>query len=103
MEKKTEMIVCAECGKEKPVSKFQMTRWGHLTNVCLDCVAEKRKKTLEEKKRNEAAKLDNQINDARKLRLADFTPRELMMELRSRGYEGELKYVEVRRINLSQL
>lgn len=39
--------------------------------------------------------------------LAPFTPRELMMELKARGYEGELLYVEVikkeHRISLSRL
>ena len=39
--------------------------------------------------------------------LAPFTPRELMLELKARGYEGDLIYVEVikkeHRINLSRL
>lgn len=38
METKT----CRECGRELPVSAFRMTRWGTPTNVCRDCIEEKR-------------------------------------------------------------
>jgi len=36
-------------------------------------------------------------------RLSEFTPRELMLELKRRGYEGELAFVEVHKIDLSCL
>lgn len=38
METKT----CRECGRELSVSAFRMTRWGTPTNVCRDCIEEKR-------------------------------------------------------------
>ena len=39
----------------------------------------------------------------RQLCLADFTPRELMAELKRRGYEGKITYVETHTIDLSTL
>ena len=35
--------------------------------------------------------------------LEDFTPRQLMEELKRRGYTGKLQYVEVKNIDLNKL
>lgn len=37
------------------------------------------------------------------MRLKDFTPRELMQELKLRGYEFEMTYVEVHKISSKTL
>jgi hypothetical protein len=46
------------------------------------------------KKNEEDARAEN-----RRLCLSDFTPRELMLELKRRGYEGRLTYVETHMID----
>lgn len=93
MEKEV-MIVCKDCGRELPESSFKMTRWGKRAQVCNECAG---KKIVEAKKQNNAAR--NQM--LRSLRLKDFTPRELMQELARRGYEGELTYTEVHKIDIT--
>lgn len=41
------------------------------------------------------------VNDARQLRLKDFTPRELMEELAARGYKGTLTFTVVQTIDIT--
>lgn len=41
--------------------------------------------------------------DARNLRITDFTPRELMVELKRRGYEFTMKYTETHIISSEKL
>lgn len=48
-------------------------------------------------------KVEDVRAEKRQLCLADFTPRELMAELKRRGYEGKLTYVETHTIDLSTL
>lgn len=103
MTEEAKTIVCAECGEAKPVSNYQMTRWGHLTKVCKACVMKKRNGSIKEKKENVIEILRQQVDESRKLRLKDFTPRELMTELRERGYDGTLKFVQVKEFKLSDL
>lgn len=33
---------CKECGRELPITEFMMTRWGHCSEVCNECVQAKR-------------------------------------------------------------
>lgn len=43
------------------------------------------------------------IDSVKEMRLKDFTPRELMQELKRRGYEFEMTYVEVHKISSKTL
>lgn len=95
-----ETKVCKCCGSEKPISEFYKNAWGY-TSICSEC---HKKKAVEGKRRvRELNNIANKLEDARKLRLQDFTPRELMTELKRRGYEGDITYVEVHKIKLEDL
>ena len=98
-----ETLVCKECGKELPIEMFKMTRWGTRTEVCTPCARAKAEANKLEKQR--LAQQEKEINEktARQLRLQDFSPRELMLELKRRGYEGMLTYLEPRTVDISKL
>lgn len=87
---------CRKCGSLLPETSFKMTRWGKRSDVCNKCAS-----TLcAETKARQKAKKESAV---RNLRLADFTPRELMNELYRRGYEGTLTYTRVERIDITKL
>lgn len=90
MEQKT----CKECGRILPETAFKTTRWGTKASVCTECATKKRKS-------NSTIKHETAVNDAKAMRLRDFTPRELMEELARRGYEGKLKYTIVQEIDIN--
>lgn len=76
-----ETKVCKVCGQELPLSEFKKSPF--TTNgiaTCKKCVGEKIKKT------NYLKKTTGSTNNE----LAKFTPRELIEELKSRGYKGKL-------------
>ena len=93
---------CRCCGRELPISNFKKGRWG-VVSVCMDCDkqhrTEKRQARIDEQKK----KVEDVRAENRQLCLADFTPRELMAELKRRGYEGKIRYVEVHEINLNDI
>lgn len=90
MEEKT----CKKCGRTLPAEKFKLTRWGTRCSVCTDCAT----KLASETKAKQRVKIETM---KRELRLADFTPRELMEELCRRGYEGKLTYTHVETIDIT--
>lgn len=110
-----ETKVCKKCGRELPVENFSINRSNKdgLQAECKECKAEYMKgywlRRKAEKKRIE----EDRIEFEKKYKiytnrdLAKFTPRELMLELKARGYEGELLFREVKvtehRISLSKL
>ena len=86
--------------EEKPVEEFYVNGQG-ITSCCKECHI---KRMVEGRKRGkEIKKALNDIENAKNMRLADFTPRQLMEELKRRGYQGKLTYVETHTIDLSTL
>lgn len=97
---KEETKVCKRCGKELPLSMFWHNAWG-ATNYCTECHNERVAEGKEQRKKLKQQAVD--AVNARKLRLEDFSPRELMARLKELGYEGTLKYTRVETIDISKL
>jgi hypothetical protein len=109
--------VCSKCGRELPIESLgkNHTCKDGRCGTCKDCkkayVKEWQKKNRERKKakkiEEERIEFEKKYKVYTNRELAKFTPRELMLELKARGYEGELMYREVKvtehRINLSKL
>lgn len=77
----TELVKCKKCGMEYPLNQFPIdsrARTGHRT-ICRDCFNARQKELSAQKKQ---IKADNP--------LANFKSRDLILELRSRGYSGKL-------------
>lgn len=80
---------CSKCGRELPVSEFwrNASTEDGLQTYCKECgniYAKNRKKTPG----------DNLKKIYSNSELARFSPRELITELKARGYTGELKYTQ---------
>lgn len=101
MEQETKVCKC--CGRELPISNFKSSRWGGKVSVCTECATSKLRENKRKKRVEQSQELEDAIVKNRQLRLADFTPRELMAELKRRGYEGKITYVETHTIDLSTL
>ena len=86
-----ETRVCKRCGCQKPIEKFTKTR-GEYNFVCCDCANKKKSETWQKKKHNHD--LTRELEKAKQMRLAEFQPRELMAELKRRGYEFKMYYTE---------
>lgn len=92
--------VCKCCGRELPIENFANANFGR-RKTCNECMAQKIREGR--KKRSELAELQKQISEARGLRLKDFQPRELMIELKNRGYEGKLVYTQRYEIDITKV
>jgi len=93
---------CKCCGRELPMSNFKKGRWGYVS-VCNECDKQHRAEKRQERIDKAKQKVEDVRAENRQLCLADFTPRELMAELKRRGYEGKLVYTETHTIDLSTL
>lgn len=91
---------CKCCGRELPLSEYNRSGIG-LLNTCKECMAIKKKEGRERKKQERD--FDKELDDAKKMRLADFTPRDLMLRLKELGYGGyiDVPQVTYKRIDLS--
>ena len=93
-----ETKVCSCCGKELPLTEFAvrgirgLKGEKKLTSFCKSCM---QKKVSEGRSKK--------IDSVKEMRLKDFTPRELMQELKRRGYEFEMTYTEVHTISSKTL
>ena len=98
-----ETRVCSCCGKEFPATEFRrIGRKGggySILTICQSCMRERQKEGRKKKAEERALLEEKKETDARKLRIQDFTPRELMEELVRRGYEFEMTYTEVYKIS----
>lgn len=83
-----------------PIEKFRNSRYGRVS-VCNACEHQKRMETKAKNKATETLNHDKEVEDARSLRLSQFSPRELMEELYRRGYEGKLKFTRIEVIDIS--
>lgn len=93
-----ETKICSCCGKELPLSMFSRNAIG-VFSVCNDCITKKKNETR--KKNKEERNFEQELTEAKKMRLSEFTPRELAEELYRRGYTGKLKFVQVKEIDIS--
>ena len=100
MEQETKVCKC--CGRELPINNFKKGRWGYVS-VCNECDKQHRAENRQARIDKAKQKVEEVRAGNRQLCLADFTPRELMAELKRRGYEGKLTYVETHTIDLSTL
>lgn len=94
--------VCKCCGRMLPIENFVRTKYGRL-KTCSECRGEKARHTRLSAKASEAEELLKQIADVRHLRLKDFQARELIIELRGRGYKGTLTYTEEHVIDIAKV
>lgn len=108
-----ETKVCRKCGRELPVENFSKNskHKDGLQYHCRECAAKYSHdiwlKKKAKKKENERMEFEKKYKIYTNRELAKFTPRELMLELKARGYEGELLFIErivkEHRINLGKL
>lgn len=86
--------MCKKCGEVLPLDEFykhKNSSDGHLS-YCKKC----HNAMCLQRRRNKKTKNHQEL-------LQEFTPRELILELKRRGYEGKLQYVEVHNIDISKL
>lgn len=77
---------CTACGRTLTLDNFRVVPLspdGH-AHICKECG----------KKRRAEKKEGNMIKGGGNPALADFTPRELIEELRARGYKGTLEFTK---------
>lgn len=91
MENETKL--CFKCKRTLPRYMFwkNTNASDGLYSYCKECCSKIKKKQREEKKLRQGGNLKKIYSDSK---LAIFTPRQLIEELKSRGYSGELKYTQ---------
>lgn len=109
------LYICDRCGEYFEEQDMTRGRYG-IIGICKSCTgkahsegAKNRKQKAEAKNKElqelriEVAELKRQLREASKHALDACTPRELMKELHNRGYNGELEYTKVTKIDISKL
>ena len=81
--------ICTKCGKELPLEMFGKGNGKDgRRSWCKSCMNEATREYIKRKKISKGG-IPNSA-------LAEFTPQELISELRARGYEGNLTFTEVK-------
>lgn len=85
-----ETRTCKDCGEIKFITEFRRSRHSPdgYSNVCKSCAKKKYRDTLTAHNKSVG------VNEA----LAGFTARELLDELKARGYSGKLYYTQVKEV-----
>lgn len=87
---------------QRPFSgEIQIWKSPGLVHICKECA--KQHRSAGRNKTNEINDILRQLDEAKTMRLESFTPRELMLELKRRGYEDTLTYTETRTVNIANL
>lgn len=115
--KRTEegFYICDRCGGYFEEDEMTRGRYG-ITSLCKKCTGEAHKKGAQNRAKRlndanqelqdlriEVAELKRQIRETANDALKRATPRELMIELHNRGYNGELEYTKVTTVDISKL
>ena len=113
MEEMIKLKKCAKCGNEYPVTEYYKNRKNKdgLQSYCKKCHAEVAKesaKRFSDKKQSmmdrlETAEHTTLIKVYGNPKLAEFTPRELMVELKARGFRWEYMLEPQRKIMYDKL
>jgi len=88
---------CSKCKRELPVTAFNKNSKDKLQSQCRECHAEPMRQYIIKRgrKEEEAAPMSERLHKVyTNPELAKFKPRELMSELKARGYSGELTFVQ---------
>ena len=85
-----EIKKCSKCGKELPVSLFgkNASQKDGLQIWCKSCVSNYSRNKTKAGSDDKLKKIYTNPD------LAKFSPRQLIDELKARGYSGELKYIQ---------
>lgn len=89
VEKEEATKVCSHCGRELRVSEFNKRSASSdgLQKWCRDCMRKSYNESYSRRRASSTLSHDDASNP-----LASFKPRELIEELRRRGYKGKLMY-----------
>ena len=98
-----ETKICKECGRELPIENFNLSRWGHRVDVCTECSIQKRRKNKQKQVFDRQQAMLQAVDQAKRMRLEDFTPRELCEELKRRGFDGKITAVQTVTIDISKM
>jgi hypothetical protein len=89
---------CRACGIEKPIEDFSPNKNAKdgRSHVCKSCLSQIKSRSH----KHQTATL---ADGTRVVGLEAYTPRQLMLELKRRGYDGELNVVERKTIRLRDI
>lgn len=94
-----ETRTCKQCGETKPIEQFSKNAYGY-TSYCKECNRKNRSNARISscKHKEETKELSEQLARAHQMRLQDFEQRQLMEELKRRGYEFTMTYTVTKTI-----
>lgn len=81
---------CIKCGRELPLDEFYTnkgTKDGH-QNECKECTRERSKHNYGIRKKQ----IEEALENAKKTKLSNFSPRDMMHELAKQGYYGIIHF-----------